>query len=49
MPSVAPAHSVYIFAALSFIATACFSYVFFRLFAERLVSRAQARLSVNAR
>jgi hypothetical protein len=48
MPSVAPAHSVYIFAALSFIATACFSYVFFRLFAKRLVSRAQARLSVNA-
>ena len=48
MPGAAPAYSVYIFAALSFIATAGLSYVFFRLFSRRLVSRAQARLTVNA-
>jgi hypothetical protein len=48
MPDTAPAYSVYIFAALTFIPTACLSYVFFRLFAKRLVSRAQARPAVNA-
>ena len=48
MPGTAPAYSVYIFAGLSFIATGCLSYVFFRLFAKRLVSRAQARLAVDA-
>ena len=48
MPGAAPAYSVYIFAGLSFIATACLSYVFFRLFAKRVVSRVQAQLTVNA-
>jgi hypothetical protein len=48
MPGAAPAYSVYIFAGLSFVATTCLSYVFFRLFAKRLVSRVQARLTVNA-
>jgi len=47
-PGAAPAHSVYAFAGLSFTATGCLSYVFFRLFAKRLVSRVQARLTVNA-
>jgi hypothetical protein len=48
MPGAAPAYSVYLFAGLSFIATGCLSYVFFRFFAKRLVSRMQARLTVNA-
>ena len=47
-PGASPASSVYIFAGLSFIATGCLSYVFFRLFAKRLVSRVRARLTVNA-
>lgn len=48
MPGALPAYSVYIFAGLSFIATACLSYVFFRLFAKRLVSRVQTLPAVNA-
>jgi hypothetical protein len=48
MPGAAPAYAVYIFAGLSFIVTGCLSYVFFRLFAKRLVSRVQERLTVNA-
>ena len=47
-PGAAPAYTVYIFAALSFIATGCLSYVFFRLFTKRLVSRVRARLAVDA-
>ncbi len=47
MPGAAPAYSVYVFAGFSFIATACLSYVFFRLFAKRLLSQVQARLAVN--
>jgi hypothetical protein len=48
MPGTAPAHGVYVFAGLSFIATASLSYVFFRFFAKRLVSQVRARLTVNA-
>jgi hypothetical protein len=48
MPGAASPYSVYIFLGLSFIATGCLSYVFFRFFAKRLVSQVQARTSVNA-
>jgi hypothetical protein len=48
MPGAAPAYGVYVFAGLSFIATGCLSYVFFRLFAKRLVSRVHARLDADA-
>jgi hypothetical protein len=48
VPGAAPAYSVYIFAGVSFIATGCLSYVFFRLFAKRLVSRMRAQLAANA-
>lgn len=47
MPGVTQSYGVYIFAGASFIATACLSYVFFRLFAKGLVSRVQARLAVK--
>ncbi len=48
MPGVAAPYSVYIFLGLSFIATACLSYAFFRFFAKRLVSQVLARITVNA-
>ena len=48
MPGAAPTYSVYVFAGLSLAATACLSYVFFRLFVKRLVSRAQSRPIVDA-
>ena len=43
IPGATPLYGAYIFAALSFIVTACLSYVFFRLFSKRLVTRVQAR------
>ena len=46
-PGAAPPYGVYIFAGLSFIVTTCLSYVFFRFFVKRLVSRVQARPAVN--
>jgi hypothetical protein len=48
MPVAAPAYGVYVFAGISFIATACLSYVFFRLFAKRLVSRVESRPTASA-
>lgn len=48
MPHVTPAHGVYILAGLTFVASAAVSYVFFRLFTWRLVSRVQTRVAVDA-
>jgi hypothetical protein len=44
----AAVYGLYVFAGLSFAATACLSYLFFRIFARRLVSRVQAHVVVDA-
>jgi hypothetical protein len=43
-----PVPGVYVIAGISFLLSAGLSYVFFRLFAKRLVSRAQAQRTVAA-
>jgi hypothetical protein len=43
MPGLTPVPAVYVIAGMSFLLSACLSYLFFRLFTKRLVSRVQAR------
>lgn len=43
-----PLPAVYVIAGISFLLSACLSYVFFRLFTKRLVSRLQARRTLVA-
>jgi hypothetical protein len=47
-PEIASRYAVYVFGGISFIATMCLSYLIFRFFVKRLVSRVQARLVVAA-
>ena len=48
MPGVAAMYGAFVIGGISFVIGACFSYVFFRLFAKRLVYRAQAQIHLNA-
>lgn len=48
MPGLAPASGVYVIAGISFFLSACLSYLFFRLFTKRLVSRVQAERTLHA-
>lgn len=48
MPGLAPASGVYVIAGVSFFLSACLSYLFFRLFTKRLVSRVQAERILHA-
>jgi hypothetical protein len=44
IPAIASRYAVYVFAGISFIATMCLSYLIFRFFVRRLVSRVHTRL-----
>ena len=48
MPGLTPVPGVYVIAGISYFLSACLSYVFFRLFTKRLVSRVQAQRSLSA-
>jgi hypothetical protein len=48
MPGLTPGPGVYVIAGISFLLTALLSYLFFRLFTKRLVSRVQAERTVQA-
>jgi hypothetical protein len=48
LPGLTPVPGVYVIAGISFLLSAGLSYVFFRLFAKRLVSRVQAQRTVAA-
>jgi hypothetical protein len=48
MPGLTPVPGVYVVAGISFLLSACLSYLFFRLFTKRLVSRVQAQRSLSA-
>jgi len=48
IPGLTPVPSMYAIAGTSFLLSACLSYVFFRLFARRLVSRVQAQHTPDA-
>ncbi|HEY2864653.1 MAG TPA: hypothetical protein VGK37_13630 [Casimicrobiaceae bacterium] len=48
MPGLTPMPGVYVIAGISFLLGACLSYLFFRLFTKRLVSRVQAQRSLHA-
>jgi hypothetical protein len=48
MPGLTPVPGVYVVAGMSFLLNACLSYLFFRLFTKRLVSRVQAQRILSA-
>jgi hypothetical protein len=48
IPGLTPVPGVYVVAGISFLLSACLSYLFFRLFTKRLVSRVQAQRTLSA-
>jgi hypothetical protein len=48
MPGLTPVPGVYVVAGISFLLSACLSYLFFRVFTKRLVSRVQAQRTLSA-